>query len=106
MVLARWLENDYRRRETEYQHQILEHQNTIAELQHDIHRLNNIINPIPPPVAAEKEEDLEISLKMIVGKRKRKNNLCLWTMTRQMLCPVLTVTTPRHNLAIVLSWMR
>ena len=29
------------------------------ELQHDVHRLNNIINPIPPLVAAE-EEDLEM----------------------------------------------
>ena len=44
------------RRETKYRHQIQEHQNTIAKLQHDMHRLNNIINPIPPPVAAEKED--------------------------------------------------
>ena len=56
MVLARRLENDYCRREAEYQCQIQEHQNTIAELQHDVHRLNNIINPIPPPVAMEEEE--------------------------------------------------
>ena len=34
-------------------------QNTIAELQHDIDRLNNIINPIPPP-DVEEEEDPEI----------------------------------------------
>ena len=53
MVLARWLENDYRQRETEYWRQIEEHQNTIMELQHDVHRLNNIINPIPPLVAVE-----------------------------------------------------
>ena len=30
------------------------------ELQHDVHRLNNIINPIPPLVDMEKEEDLEM----------------------------------------------
>ena len=29
------------------------------ELQHDVHRLNNIINPIPPLVVVE-EEDPEI----------------------------------------------
>ena len=56
MVLARWLENDYRWREEEYRHQIQEHQNTIVELQHDVHRLNNIINPIRPPVAIVEED--------------------------------------------------
>ena len=56
MVLAGWLENDYRWREEEYRHQIQEHQNTIVELQHDVHRLNNIINPIPPLVAAMEED--------------------------------------------------
>ena len=31
------------------------------KLQHDVHRINNIINPIPPLVAVEEEkEDLEI----------------------------------------------
>ena len=56
MVLAGWLENDYRRREVEYRRQVQEHQNTITELQHDVHRLNNIINPIPPLVATEEED--------------------------------------------------
>ncbi|XP_066373622.1 uncharacterized protein [Miscanthus floridulus] len=61
MGLARRLENDYCRREVEYRSQILEHQNTIVELQHDVHCINNIINPIPPPVAMEEEkEDPEI----------------------------------------------
>ena len=61
MVLAGRLENDYRWKEAEYRRQIQEHQNTIVELQHDVHRLNNIINPIPPLVAVEeKEEDLEM----------------------------------------------
>jgi len=55
MVLAGWLENDYRWREEEYRHQIQEHQNTIVELQHDVHRLN-IINPIPPLVAVAEED--------------------------------------------------
>ena len=57
MVLAGQLENDYHHREVEYQRQIQELQNTIAELQHDVHRINNIINPIPPPVAMEEEEE-------------------------------------------------
>ena len=56
MVLARELENDYHQREAEYQCQIQEHQNTIVELQHDVHRLNNIINPIRPPVAIVEED--------------------------------------------------
>ena len=56
MVLARRLENDYCQREAEYRCQIQEHQNTIVELQHDVHRLNNIINPIPPLVAVEEED--------------------------------------------------
>ena len=57
MVLAGWLENDYHQRETEYLRQIQEHQNTIVELQHDVHRINNIINPIPPLVATKEEEE-------------------------------------------------
>ena len=36
-------------------------QNTIAELQHDVHRLNNIIDPIPPPDA--EVEDLDMLIK-------------------------------------------
>ena len=33
----------------------------IAELQHHVHRFNKIINPIPPLVATEEEEeDLEM----------------------------------------------
>jgi hypothetical protein len=32
MVLARQLENDFRRREAEYQRRLQEHVNTIAEL--------------------------------------------------------------------------
>ena len=55
MVLARRLQNDYHRREAEYRCQIQEHHNTIIELHHDVNRINNIINPIPPPVAVEEE---------------------------------------------------
>ena len=56
MVLAGWLENDYCWREVEYRRQNQEHQNTIVELQHDVHCLNNLINPIPPPVATGEED--------------------------------------------------
>ena len=56
MVLAGRLENDYCQREAECRCQIQEHQNNIVELQHDVHCLNNIINPIPPPVAVAEED--------------------------------------------------
>jgi len=51
----------------------------------------------------EEEEDLEMFVEDDGWEEEEENNLCLWTMTRQMLCPVLTMTTPRHNSAIVLS---
>ena len=65
IVLAGWLGNDYHQREVEYQRQIQEHQNTIVELLHDVHRLNNIINPIPPPVVTKDEEE---DLKNVRGR--------------------------------------
>ena len=48
--------------EQEYMRRLHHAQNTIVELQHDIHRLNNIINPIPPLDIVE-EEDPEMLIK-------------------------------------------
>ena len=53
MVLAGRQAADFGYREEEYRRHIQHAQNTIMELQHDVHRLNNIINPIPLPGAAE-----------------------------------------------------
>lgn len=53
MVLAGHQATDFGHREEEYQQRLQHAQNTIAGLQHDVHRLNNIIDPIPLPGAAE-----------------------------------------------------
>ena len=58
MFLAGQQAIEFGHMEQEYMHRIQQAQNTIAELQHDIHRLNNIIDPIPPLYA--EEEDLEM----------------------------------------------